>query len=210
MSVSTQTIAPVAAPPVSADPIPVDRLYRISVAQYFEMACTGILTKRDRVVLLEGLLVAKMTKKPPHVLAGKLTFEALRRASPPGWHVAKEDPIATLESVPEPDCTVIRGDARDYHDRWAGPQDVALVVEVADSSLNLDRTVMRIIYARAAIPVYWIVNIPDRRLEVSSDPTGPADSPDYRQRRDYGPDDVVPLVLDGREVGRLGVRDMLP
>jgi Uma2 family endonuclease len=188
----------------------VDRLYRISVAQYFEMAQTGILTKSDRVVLLEGLLVAKMTKHPPHILATKLTIDALRASVPLGWHVGQEASTATLDSVPEPDCTVIRGVARDYRDRWAGPQDVALVVEVADSSLKLDQTVMRIIYARAAIPVYWIVNIPDRRLEVYSDPTGPTESPDYRQRRDYGPDDDVPLVLDGREVGRIAVRDLLP
>jgi hypothetical protein len=130
----------------------VDRLYRISVAQYFEMAHTGILTKHDRVVLLEGLLVAKMTKKPPHVLATKLTIDALRASVPAGWHVGQEAPTATLDSVPEPDCTVIRGVARDFRDRWAGPQDVALVVEVADSSLKFDQTVMRIIYARAAIP----------------------------------------------------------
>jgi hypothetical protein len=219
MSVSTPTTEPVAmppesadslAPPASADSLLADRIYRLSVGQYMEMARVGILTEHDRLVLLRGWIVTKMTKHQPHVVAARLTSDALRSAVPPGWHVAKEDPIATLDSVPEPDCTVLRGVTRDYLGRQPGPQDVGLVVEVADSSLRVDRTVMKAIYAEVAIPVYWIVNIPDRRLEVYTDPTGPGDSPDYRQRRDYGPDDNVPLVLDGREVGRIAVRDLLP
>jgi Uma2 family endonuclease len=210
MSISTQTIEPIAAPPVPAGSIPVDRLYRLSVRQYSEMVCAGILPEHDRVVLLEGLLVTKMGKNPPHVLAGKRTLAALSGAVPPGWHVAKEDPIATLDSVPEPDCTVLRGSAEDYRDRWPDPADVAMVIEVSDSSLKDDQTVMRVIYARAGLPIYWIVNIPDHRLEVYSDPTGPADAPDYRQHRDYGPDDDVPLVIEGREVARIPVRDLLP
>jgi hypothetical protein len=210
MSVITQTIEPVAAPPVLVDSIPVDRIYRFSVDQFTEMGRVGILTDHDRVELLRGQVVIKMVKKPPHILAGRRTFDALRGAVGPGWLVAKEDAIATLDSVAEPDCTVIRGVAEDYRDRWAGPADVALVVEVAYSTVREDQTVMKVIYAEAAIPIYWIVNIPARRLEVYTDPTGPGDSPDYRQRRDYGPDEDVPLVLDGREVGRIVVRDVLP
>jgi hypothetical protein len=210
MSIITQTIEPITAPPASGDSIPVDRIYRFSVDQFVEMGRVGILTDRDRVELLRGQVVIKMVKKPPHILAGRRTFDALRGAVGPGWLVAKEDAIATLDSVSEPDCTVIRGVAEDYRDRWAGPADVALVVEVAYSTVKVDQTVMKVIYAHAAIPIYWIVNIPAHRLEVYTDPTGPAGSPDYRQRQDYGPDDDVPLVLDGREVGRIAVRDLLP
>src|SRR5581483_11694181 len=140
----------------------------------------------------------------------RLTTHALDRSLPPGWHVAKEDPVVTADSEPEPDVAVLRGEIRDYTDRKPGPEDLGLVVEVADSSLRQDRTVKKRIYARAGVPWYWIVNLLDRRLEVYSDPTGPARRPDYRTRKDYGPEDEVPLVLDDREVARLAVRDLLP
>jgi hypothetical protein len=57
--------------------------------------------------------------------------------------------------------------------------------------------------------VYWIVNVVDGRLEVYDDPTGPDSNPDYRRRTEFGPDSEVPLVLDGREVARIAVRDLL-
>jgi Uma2 family endonuclease len=104
----------------------------------------------------------------------------------------------------------VRGRARDYATHHPGSGDLALVIEIADSSLSQDRNVKGPLYARAAVPVYWIVNIPDRRVEVYSDPTGPVALPAYRQRTDYGENDSVPLVLDGTEVGRLAVRDLLP
>jgi hypothetical protein len=58
--------------------------------------------------------------------------------------------------------------------------------------------------------VYWIVNIPEALVEVYTDPSGPAEAPAYRQRRDYHADDRVPLVLDGNEVGQIRVGDLLP
>jgi Uma2 family endonuclease len=58
-------------------------------------------------------------------------------------------------------------------------------MEVADTSLRRDRSTKRRIYARAGIPVYWIANLPGRRFEVYTDPTGPAKPPDYRQRQEY-------------------------
>ena len=58
--------------------------------------------------------------------------------------------------------------------------------------------------------VYWVVNLRDSRLEIYGDPTGPSDAPGYRECREYGPDDEVPVVLDGREVGRVSVKEILP
>lgn len=105
---------------------------------------------------------------------------------------------------------IVRGETRDYRDRHPGPEDVALIVEVADSTLERDRGVKRIVYARAGIPVYWIIKVLERVLEVYCDPSGPGEDTDYRRRRDYGVSDLVPVVIDGREVGRVAVRDLLP
>ena len=59
-------------------------------------------------------------------------------------------------------------------------------------------------------PVYWIINLEDRCIEVYTDPTGPAEEPDYRQRKVFGEDDWVPIFLDGKEIGKLEVKALLP
>ena len=69
---------------------------------------------------------------------------------------------------------------------------------------------MKRIYAGAAFPCYWIVNIPESLLEIFDEPSGPADSPDHGRRMVFGAEESSPLVLDGREVGRVAVRDLLP
>ena len=190
--------------------VPTDLIWRLSVSQYHDMIRTGILTEDDPVELLEGWLVTKMPKNPRHSLTTQLTREALARLLPASWYVDAQEPITLEDSEPEPDVVVVRGDRRQYLDRHPGPQDVTLVVEVADTTLQRDRTLKKRLYAAARIPVYWIVNLPENRFEVYTDPTGPADQSDYRQRQDYGPSDEVPLVIEGREVSRLAVQELLP
>jgi Uma2 family endonuclease len=174
------------------------------------MINAGILTDDDPVELLEGLLVARAPKTPPHSVVTQLAREMLAYLLPPGWHVDAHDPITTEDSEPEPDVAVIRGNRRDYLERHPGPDEVALVIEVADTTLRRDRGLKKQVYARAGIPVYLIINLPERQIEVYTSPTGEAEEPDYQQRQDYGPDDEVPIVIEGREVGRLLAREILP
>ena len=77
--------------------------------------------------------------------------------------------------------------------RHPGPADMALVIEVADSSLPDDRSLKARIYAAAAVPVYWIVNLVDHQVEVYTDPTGPDAAPVYRARQDYQAGDLDPV-----------------
>jgi len=190
--------------------VPTEPIYRLSVAQYHAMAEHGILTEDDPVELLEGWLVQKMTKHRPHARCTRRTRRALDQLVPTGWYVETQEPVTTTDSEPEPDVAVVRGDDDDYLDRHPGPHDVALVIEVADSTLRRDRTTKKRLYARAGIPVYWIANLIESRFEAYTEPSGAARQPDYRQRQEYGPDDEIPVVLDGVEVGRLLVRDLLP
>ena len=188
-----------------------DRRHRLTIAQYHRMIDAGIFTKRDRPVLWKGQLVQKMTKHPPHVTAQVKLCGQMFRLISDGWHVRQDQPAELSDdSVPEPDLTVVRGTPDDYARRQPTARDVALVVEVADTSLAEDQGEVLETYAAEAIPVYWLVNLPHRRIEVYTDPTGPADRPAYRDHRSYGPEDTVPVVLDGREVGRIAVRDVLP
>ena len=84
------------------------------------------------------------------------------------------------------------------------------MVEVADSSLELDRGTKQRIYARARIPVYWIVNLIDRQVEVYTIPTGVGARAKYRDCQIFSGDDEAPVVLGGQETGRIPVRELLP
>jgi Uma2 family endonuclease len=193
----------------------IDRLYRIPLDVYDGMARLGLLTKHDKTVLLDGLLVQKMPKGAPHVTATKLAAKVLEGVVPSGWHVGKEDPIGLPTgptghgSEPEPDVAVVRGTIRDYAARHPGPADMALVVEVADSSLRDDRGSL-VRYAWAEIPVAWLVNLANGTVEVYSNPTGPVAPALYQESKVYGSGDQIPVVVDGREVGQVTVRDLLP
>jgi len=210
MTISTEIVETVPQPMTDDAGVPPESLYRLTVAQYHAMAREGILTDDDPVELLEGWLVTKMPKNPPHSVVTQLTREALARILPSGWYVDAQEPITTADSEPEPDVVVVRGDRRQYLNRHPGPQDVVLVVEVADSTLQRDRSLKKRLYAAAGISVYWIVNLLDGQIEVYTDPSGPGEQPDYHQQQNYGPIDTVPLMIEDREVGRLTVRDLLP
>jgi Uma2 family endonuclease len=185
-------------------PVPIRRW---SVEEYHTMLRAGILSEDDHIELLDGWLVPKMTKNPPHRIATRRVRKALEGVVPQGWYVDSQEPITLPSSEPEPDGSVIRGDTSDYADRHPPAADVALVVEVADASLEFDRTLKKAIYAQAGIPAYWIVNLIDKRREVYTDPAGSAAHPDYRNRREYVVGDEVPVLLKGVLVGRIPVKE---
>jgi hypothetical protein len=211
--------------PVAMPPEPVCRL---SVSQYHDMIAAGILTSDDPVELLEGWLVPKTPtsplplgegpgvrawttmKTPGHSTARHLTTKALEQILPAGWHVRSQEPITLGDSEPEPDVAIVRGDPGQYERSHPGPENLALVVEVADASLHRDRSIKKQVYARAGIAVYWIVNLQERRIEVYTAPSGPVEVPDYRQHNDYAAGAEVPLLIEGHEAGRISVAALLP
>jgi Uma2 family endonuclease len=192
-----------------AEYIAEERLFRLTVEQYRRMSEVGILNEDDRVELLEGLLIAKMTKSPPHDVAIDLTRDAIAELLPAGWRIRIQSAINTPDSEPEPDIAVVLGPARRYVKAHPRPKDVALLVEVADASLAEDRGRKARLYARARIPVYWLVNLQESTVEVYTDPKG-GRSPAYGRRRDYGIDESVPLTIGEEEVGEIAVEEILP
>ncbi len=181
--------------------------YRLTLEQYEAMVDAGILGKRDRVHLIDGYLVAKMTQNDPHATADELCGAALARVVPPDWHVRAGKPIRLprLISKPEPDRSVVRGTLRDYARQSPGATDIALVVEVADSSLADDRKLTGL-YGPAGIPFYWIVNLVDGQVEVYSRPGAAG----YESLEVLAPGHVLAVVIDGVEVGQIPVADILP
>lgn len=191
-------------------PITIRRpLYRLTVEQYHRMIDAGVLKGGARVELIEGLLVQKMTRNPPHEASLSRINRRLARLLPEEWVLRVQSSVTLRRSEPEPDFSVSRGPEEKYSRRHPGPRDIVLLIEVADTSLLEDRTTQATIYADARIPEYWIVNIVDGQVEVYTEPRG-GRAPAYRQRRDCGPTEKIPLVLDGREIARIPVHELLP
>ncbi|MGK7928956.1 MAG: Uma2 family endonuclease [Spirulina sp.] len=185
-------------------------LLRLSVEQYHQMIAAGILDKNDRIELLEGLLVLKMAKNPPHRAATKLARTSLEAILPQGWYVDTQEPITLENSEPEPDVVIVRGETRDYLDRHPGSRDVALVMEISDSTLERDRILKKRLYARAKIPVYWLLNLSERQLEVYTQPNPLGENPTYQQRQDFRESERVEVVIAGDAIARVDVRNLLP
>ncbi|MEZ2230627.1 Uma2 family endonuclease [Microcoleus sp.] len=190
--------------------IPNDLILRLSIEQYHAMIQSGILTDDDSVELLEGWLVFKMPKNLPHRVTTRLVRTALENILPPGWYVDSQEPITLFNSEPEPDIVVVRGDTRQYLDRHPGAEDIALIIEVSDTTLQRDRTIKKRIYARAGIAIYWIVNLVEEQVEVYSQPSAEVEPPDYSQRLDFGRSAVVPIMIAGIEIGAIAVNSLLP
>jgi Uma2 family endonuclease len=185
----------------------VSGLYRLTVRQFDRMVEDGVIAEKDRVELIEGLPVAKIGKKRPYVQAGVRGLRLLSRVLPSSWHVRKEDPIVTSEGgKPEPDLAVVRGQVEDYDERDVMAADVALVVEIAESSLAIDRSDMARVYAASGIAAYWIVNLIDHQIEVHSDPARTG----YQSIQILRPGQHVPVLIDGSEVGRIPAEELLP
>ena len=121
--------------------------------------------------------------------------------------------IEDRDGEPEPDAGVYRGSIRDVADRPRTPAEAALLAEVSHSSYDYDRYAKWVTYAAARVPVYWIVDLNRRRLEVHTEPTGQGEDAvycphaDLRPRR-RGPAD--PRRPRGRSVPREGDLAMNP
>ena len=183
---------------------------RFTVARYQRMIEGGILTSEDRVELLENWVVLKMPGNPPHDGTIQATSKRLGRRLPAGWDYRVQSSIVLPDSQPEPDIAVCRGDETAYLAQHPTAADAGLVIEVADSSLLRDQRDKTRIYARAGIPVYWIINLVDRRVEVYTQPSGPTAVPAYGAFQTFQPGDQVPLVLDSTTVGAVPAADLLP
>jgi Uma2 family endonuclease len=182
---------------------------RWSVDEYHRLIDSGFLGEKDPIHLLEGNMVLRMPPNPPHSNAVTGTIRTVVRLLPDDWQLRSEQPITLADSEPQPDVVLARGDRTTYRTRHPGPADIGLVVEVSDTSLPVDRIDMGRIYARSNLPVYWIINVVDRQVEVYTD-SRPADSvPAYATRTDYRPGDGLPLILDGQVVARIPVIDLL-
>lgn len=197
---------------INATP-PAFPVHRLSVEQYHRMIAENILNETDDLELIEGLLVPKMTREPPHDATLDRLEDQIRGLLPGGcgWRLRGQKAITLSDSEPEPDVAVVVAPAHRYYDHHPEPSEIALIAEVSESSLQLDRTAKLRTYAKNGIAVYWIVNLEDGQVEVYTDPVSPPNAdPRYRTRTDYRPGQDVPLVVAGTQFGAIPVDAILP
>jgi Uma2 family endonuclease len=138
---------------------------RFTADEFLRMAETGILCEDDRLELIDGEVVEMSAIGLPHVAAVSCATRALVMGAGDSAIVQPQGAVRLdLYYEPEPDLVLLKPRSDFYISRRPGPADVLLVIEVADSSLEYDRDVKAPIYAKAAIPEYWLVDLNTKLL----------------------------------------------
>jgi len=177
-----------------------------TVDEYYRMAKAGILPSDERVELIAGQVIKKMSpQSPPHATTIRYTKAVLENILPADALLQIQLPIRLDDrSEPEPDLAVVMGDELRYADRHPRPDEIYLIVEVADTTLRSDREFKGNSYARAGIADYWIVDINGRQLYVLREP-----SPSGYQRESVLSEDETVAMLAFSEHA-IAVQSMLP
>lgn len=195
--------------PKPAGPSATPQQFRITVEQYHQMGDLGFFTAKPRCELIRGIIVEKPLMNPPHKTALRRLIALLRPLVPAAYVFDSQGPISLADSEPEPDVSITLGPDERYRDRHAGPDEVLLLVEVADTSLEYDRGEKLQLSAEAGIPVYWVVDLRGRAVTVYTRPRG-GRTPGYRTHHTYAPGTAVPVVIGKKAVGTIPVSEMLP
>lgn len=182
---------------------------KMTVDEYYLAADTGVFDPSEKLELLRGEVVTRVTQNSPHAWATARLVDLLREISPQGV-LRCQAPLRLDEfNEPEPDVVLAIGPHENYMHRHPAPANTLLVVEVADTSLRTDRNLKGPLYAEFGIPEYWILDLKGRRLEVYREPMRDAEGKGaYAVSEIFGNEGmVVPLNGDG---GEIAVSDLLP
>jgi Uma2 family endonuclease len=164
--------------------------HRFTVDEYYRMGETGILHPEARVELLDGEIIDMMPIGPFHAGTVNRLIRVLVTAAKGRWLVVVQNPLRLgPRSEPEPDFMLVKPAADDYTGHHPLPEDVFLLIEVAESSLAYDRNRKIPAYARGGIPEVWIVNLLERNIEVFREPR----SDRYTSVQKFARGDIVPV-----------------
>lgn len=169
MSIAIPPTASIVPPPTS----PVEpRRKRWTREEYVRLAELGAF-EGQRVELIAGEIIEHMSPQgEPHSATIVRAMHFLIRAFGPESFLRIQMPLAaTPDAMPEPDLAIVAGKPGDSP---APPNTALLVIEVADSSLAVDRGPKSSLYAAAGVPDYWIVDLPNRCIEVRRTPIADA------------------------------------
>ena len=189
--------------------IPAVQRRKFTKAEYYKMAEMGFFNGQ-RVELIDGEVILTSPQEAGHATAVGLTADALQKIFSEGFVVRVQQPLDLGETYePEPDVAVVVGQRRDY--ATVHPKTAVLIVEVALSSVDYDRTVKGSLYAKAGIQEFWLLNLRERRLEVFREPIPMSDQPfgfGYKSIRIYLPDESISPIA--KPDAQVKVADLLP
>lgn len=180
---------------------------RFTVAEYRAMVESGVLEQDDRIELLEGWIVPKVTHDPPHDWTVTQILGAMSSHLPDEWLIRVQCAINTQDSEPEPDLAIVHGPNDRYLQRHPRGADIGLLIEVSATSLAKDRR-KAAIYAAEGIPAYWIINLTDRQIEVFTQPD--ETKRNYRGQQILAAETLIDFELDGESIGSFPVDELLP
>jgi Uma2 family endonuclease len=145
----------------------------LTSAEYYQMMESGIIREGEKVELILGQIFTMAAKGTRHTVATSRSIKSLLMLIGEQAIVRCQDPITLPNnSEPEPDIVIARLRSDDYVNSHPAPEDIILVIEVADSTIKFDRETKASLYAAAGISEYWIVNLIDDRLEIYRQPEG--------------------------------------
>lgn len=205
----------------AAPPVPPDAAYaplRITAAQFAANAEAGVYPPGRKVELLDGVVVLRDARArssdppsdvgPQHSLLTKRARKILEPLAEAAGAIYRDSEPVLLPPYngPQPDGAIVAGTDEDYAHRQPESGDVLLLLEVADSSYRNDSTTKVRIYAETGVPVYWLLRVPTRTLEVFTDPDPAAGV--YRALATLTAADAAAVPLPGG-VAELPLADLL-
>lgn len=207
MTVKTKSVSP---PSTNGNGLSLVNPLRWTTDEFQRAYDLGAFDFDTKLELIDGEIVRKMPQNEPQAWALRTMEKALSRIFTDGYDVRSQLPLVFApRSKPEPDVAVVVGSINDY--KMAHPTTAVLVLEVSDTTLLMDQTAKAAIYARAQIPEYWIVNLPDRVIEVHREPSAMSTRPlgfGYRSLTRLVPGDTLsPLAAPDFQIS---VADLLP
>jgi Uma2 family endonuclease len=144
---------------------------RFTIDEYHRLIELGFLTEVDKIELIRGELIQMIAKGTPHTVCASILCRQLDRLLGDRAVIRGQDPITLPNnSEPEPDVVIARGRDEDYLPHHPYPEDILLVIEISDKTLDYDQTTKLEIYAEAGITDYWIVNLNGRQLQCYQNP----------------------------------------
>jgi Uma2 family endonuclease len=175
--------------------------FEMTVELFERIVEAGLLPQDRPIFLWDGRLCEKMAKTVAHGWVGATLTKQIVKALPTGWTLWPESTIVLDDrSAPLPDFSIIRCEnPADFANppRYPGPKDVGILIEIAVTSLKTDLSDSLEAYARAGIPVYWVVDVAGKRVLVHSEPATIENRGRYGKVEIFGPGGQVPLMLDG-------------
>jgi Uma2 family endonuclease len=166
-----------------------------TLEEYHRLGDLGFFGEEERVELIRGEIIQMPTKKPPHSVCNTLLWQELYKLIGGRAILRVQEPIILpADSEPQPDVAIVRNQEDNYLSSHPYPEDILLLIEVADSTLKYDQETKLRLYAEAGISDYWIVNLANNQLETYSQPYQEHDGQfNYRLKRIYLQNESVKL-----------------